>query len=75
MIIYNFEKHDWDEVQSTITDVKHLEAYKSILVEFKSLYAITRKGNCDDQRYMTGSMSCKCSLIVIEKHIKPIKGF
>lgn len=50
MIIYNFEKHDWDEVQSTITDLKHLEAYKSILVEFKSLYAITRKGNCDDQK-------------------------
>jgi hypothetical protein len=50
MIIHNFEKHDWDEVQSTITDVNHLEAYKSILIEFKSLYTVTRAGNCDDQK-------------------------
>ena len=46
--IYNYEKHNWDGVRDTITDVKHLNAYNSILVEFKELYALTRTGKCDD---------------------------
>ncbi len=46
--IYNFEKHNWDDVRNIITDEKHLNAYNSILVEFKELYAISRTGKCDD---------------------------
>lgn len=48
--IYNFEKNDWDKVADTITDEKHLAHYNEILNEFKRLYAITKTGNCHDNK-------------------------
>lgn len=47
--IYNFQKHDWDGVRTTITDENHLRAYDSILIEFKRLYAVLRSTDWAEQ--------------------------
>lgn len=49
MKIYNFEKYDWDSVQNTITDEKHLRAFNSILIEFKRLYEHHKGTNWPEQ--------------------------
>lgn len=68
--IYNFEKHDWDGVRNTITDIEHLSAYDSILVEFKDLYAISRTGKCNDMNVFNRLDQLQDFLDGYRKHYK-----
>lgn len=47
--IYNFQKHNWDSVRSTITDERHLRAFDSIFIEFKRLYELHKINNWPEQ--------------------------